>query len=97
MLWPRAERDEVAAVVLVGEAVFKAVGAVAFVAVHTGHEGRINQRFTAWVGALLLVGEDVGFRGEGGVACWTSSVCVGALAGPLAGVGTVVGGFGAVI
>lgn len=99
LLGPGADGDQVFAVVFVGEAVFEAVGAVAFVAVHAGDEGGVDQRFAGRVGALLLVGEDVGFGGEGGGAIRLSSTLVGggAIAGPFAGLGAFVGGFGAVV
>lgn len=97
MLGAGAEGDKGFAVVLVREAVFQAVGAVAFVAVHAGDEGGVDQRFAGRVGALLLVGEDVGFGGEGiGVVC-SSLVGGGAVARPFAGLGAFVGGFGAVV
>lgn len=80
---------------LVGEAVFQAVGAVAFVAVHAGDEGGVDEGFAGGVGALLFVGEDVGFGGEGNGASLV--VGGGAVARPFAGLGAFVGGFGAVV
>ena len=41
---------------VVGEAVFEAVRAVAFVAVHAGDEWSVDEGFAAGVCALLLVG-----------------------------------------
>ena len=81
---------------VVGEAVFEAVRAVAFVAVHACDERSVDQGFAAGVRALLLVGEDVGFGGEGNVG-FGALVQGGAVAGPFAGFGTFVGGFGAVV
>ena len=51
---------------LVREAVFEAVGAVALVAVHARDKRSVDEGFALRVGALLLVGEDVGFCGCGG-------------------------------
>jgi hypothetical protein len=82
--------------VLVREAVFEAIRPVAFVAVHARHERRINQRLTIRIRALLLVGEDIGFRGERGGAL-RSAVGGCALLRPLAGFGAFVGRFGAVV
>ena len=45
---------------------------------------------------MLLVGEDVWFGGERNVAFW-ALVRRGAVAGPFAGFGAFVGGFGAVV
>ena len=94
--WAGAERDQVTAVVVVGEAVLEAVGAVAFVAEHTGDERGVDEGLAGWICALLLVGEDVGFGGEGSGACWALG-SGGAGAGPFAGFGTFVGGLGAVV
>jgi hypothetical protein len=49
--------------VLVCEAVFEAVGSVAFVALDAGYQRSVDQRFAAGVCALLLVGQDAWFRG----------------------------------
>lgn len=92
----RAERDEVAAVVVVGEAVLEAVGSVAFVAVHAGDEGCVDQGLATGVRALLLVGQDIWFGGERDVA-FRALVCGGAVASPFAGFGAFVGCFGAVV
>jgi hypothetical protein len=82
--------------VLVREAVLEAIRSVAFVAVHARHERRIDQRLAIRIRALLLVGEDIGFRGEGGVAL-RSAVGGCALLRPFAGFGAFVGRFGAVV
>ena len=59
---PRAEGDEVVAVVLFLEAVFEAVVAVAGLAVHAGVLEGVNQRFTFGLRALLAR-EHGGFEG----------------------------------
>jgi hypothetical protein len=51
--------------VLVCEAVFETVGPIAFVAVHARHERGVDEGFALRVGALLLVGEDIGLCGYG--------------------------------
>jgi hypothetical protein len=82
--------------VLVREAVFEAIRSIAFVAVHASHERRINQRFAIRIRALLLVGENIGFRGErGGVLRSAVGGC--ALLRPFAGFGAFVGRLGAVV
>lgn len=81
---------------LVCEAVFEAVRSVAFVAVHACHEWGVDQCLTAWIRALLLVGEDAGFGGKRDVAL-RSSVRGCSFLSPFAGFGTFVGGFGAVV
>lgn len=81
---------------VVGEAVLEAVRSVAFVAVYAGDEGSIDEGFAGGVCALLLVGEDVWFGGERIVAFW-ALVRRGAIAGPFAGFGAFVGGFGTVV
>ena len=63
---------------------------------HAGDEGSVDQGFAGGVCALLLVGEDVWFGGERNVAFW-ALVRRGAVAGPFAGFGAFVGGFGAVV
>lgn len=63
---------------------------------HAGDKRGVDQGFAAGVCALLLVGEDVGFRGEGGVGFGALGGS-GTVAGPFAGFGAFVGGFGAVV
>lgn len=63
---------------------------------YTCDERGVDQGFATGVRALLLVGEDVGFGGERGVG-FGALVQGGAVAGPFAGFGTFVGGFGAVV
>jgi hypothetical protein len=82
--------------VLVREAVFETVRSVAFVAVHARHKWRIYQCLAIRIRALLLVGEDIGFRGERGGAL-RSAVGGCALLRPFAGFGAFVGRFGAVV
>ena len=81
---------------VVGEAVLEAVRSVAFVAVHAGDEGCVDQGLATGVRALLLVGQEVWFGGERNVA-FLVLVCGGAVAGPFAGFGAFVGCFGAVV
>ena len=81
---------------LVREAVFEAVRSIALVAVHARYERSVNQRLAVWIRALLLVGEDVGFRGQGYVALG-AAVCGCAFLGPFAGFGAFVGCFGTVV
>lgn len=81
---------------VVGEAVLETVRSIAFVAMHACDERGVDQGFAAGVRALLLVGEDVGFGGEGGVG-FGALGGGGAVAGPFAGFGAFVGGFGAVV
>lgn len=89
-----AEGREVRAVVLVGEAVLEAVVAVARLAVDACDERGVDEGFACGVGALLLVGQDAGFAGGcGGVGL----LCCCASARPGAGLGALVGGFGAVV
>jgi hypothetical protein len=82
--------------VLVREAMFEAVRAVAFVAVHARDKRSVDQRLAIRIRALLLVGEDVWFCGQRGIAL-RSAVCGRALLRPFAGFGAFVGGFGAVV
>jgi hypothetical protein len=82
--------------VVVGEAVLEAVRSVAFVAVHAGDEGSVDQGLAAGIRALLLVGQDVWFGGQRDIGIW-ALICSGAIAGPFAGFGAFVGGFGAVV
>lgn len=81
---------------VVGEAVFEAIVSPAFVAVYAGHEGCVDQGLAARFGALLFVGEDVGFGGEG-CGGWWAAVGFCSPSCPGAGLGAGVGGFGAVI
>jgi len=82
--------------VVVGEAVLEAVRSVAFVAMHAGDEGSVDQGLAAGIRALLLVGQDVWFGGQRDVG-FGALVCGGAVAGPFAGFGAFVGGFGTVV
>lgn len=81
---------------LVREAVLETVRSIAFLAMHTSDQRSVNQRLAARIGALLLVGQDVGFGGQWDVAFW-SLVRGGAVAGPFACFGALVGCFGAVV
>ena len=81
---------------VVGEAVLEAVRSVAFVAMHAGDEGSVDQGLAAGIRALLLVGQDVWFGGQRDVG-FGALVCGGAVAGPFAGFGAFVGGFGTVV
>ena len=63
---------------------------------HAGDEGSVDQGLARRVRALLLVGQDVWFRRERDVG-FGALVCGGAVAGPFAGFGAFVGGFGAVV
>jgi hypothetical protein len=78
--------------VVLGHAVLEAVGAVTCCALVGGHARGIDERLAGRVVALLLVRVERGFWWEGGVG-----VEGGALAGPVAGFGALVGVLGAVV
>lgn len=63
---------------------------------HAGDEGSVDQGLAAGIRALLLVGQDVWFGGQRD-AGFEALVCGGAVAGPFAGFGAFVGGFGTVV
>lgn len=82
---------------IVSEAVLEAVGAVALVAEHAGDERGVDEGFAASFGALLFVGEDVGFGGGSVGARARGLVGLGSSARPFAGVRTLMGGLCSVV
>ena len=81
---------------VVGEAVFEAVRPVALLAEHARHEWGVDEGLAGRVGALLFVGEDVGF-GRGRVAARGLLVGLRSSSRPFAGSGAFVRGFRAVV